>query len=106
LGLKVGARIRELRQEQRLSLFQLAKKSGVSKGHISSVERGLAVINVGTIDKLAKALGLELFDLVILPDAGPRAALVEKQRLESLCQTASPPLTEPSPTPGPRRRSR
>jgi transcriptional regulator with XRE-family HTH domain len=106
LALKVGARIRDLRLEQKLSIAQLAKKSGLSKGHLSGIERGLSIINLGTIDKLAKALGLELFDIVTLPETSRRAALLEKQRLESVRQEDA---TEPAgsvPVPRPRRRSR
>jgi transcriptional regulator with XRE-family HTH domain len=61
---KVGARIRELRLERSMSLAELADISGLSKGHLSSVEHGLAAITIQTIDRLAK--GLELSALYIL----------------------------------------
>ncbi len=65
---KVGARIRELRIERDLSLGQVAEAGAMSKGHLSSVEHGLAAITVETIDKIARALGLLPMDLLTFPD--------------------------------------
>lgn len=61
---QVGARIRELRHERNLSLAALAEASELSKGHLSSVEHGLAAITIGTIQRLAQ--GFELPPLYIL----------------------------------------
>jgi transcriptional regulator with XRE-family HTH domain len=77
---KVGARIRELRLERNMSLAELADISGLSKGHLSSVEHGLAAITIQTIDRLAK--GLELSALYILTFAADdeRAQVAELVR--------------------------
>jgi transcriptional regulator with XRE-family HTH domain/signal transduction histidine kinase len=56
--LQVGARIREMRQERGLSLAELADASALSKGHLSSVEHGLAAITIHTITRLAEGLGV------------------------------------------------
>ena len=61
----VGARIRELRTERGISAASLARKTGISRGHLSSIERGLVVINVATLDTVARALGVPLFYLAI-----------------------------------------
>lgn len=58
---KVGARVRELRLERNMSLADLADASGISKGHISSVEHGLLAITLETLGRLAKGLGLPPF---------------------------------------------
>ena len=84
LALQVGQRICDLRVEKKLSLARLAEKAGVSKGHLSGVERGLAIITLVTIGKLAKALEVELFDILTLPETSRRAASVETERLKSL----------------------
>lgn len=55
---KVGARVRELRLERNMSMSDLANTGGLSKGHLSAIEHGLAAITVQTIDRLAKAFGL------------------------------------------------
>ncbi|HRI66288.1 MAG TPA: helix-turn-helix domain-containing protein [Polyangium sp.] len=61
---QVGARIRELRLERNMSLANLAEASALSKGHLSSVEHGLAAITIGTIQRLAQ--GFDLPPLYIL----------------------------------------
>lgn len=61
---QVGARIRELRLERNMSLADLANASELSKGHLSSVEHGLAAITIGTIQRLAQ--GFDLPPLYIL----------------------------------------
>lgn len=77
---KVGARIRDLRQERGMSLAALADESGLSKGHMSSVERGLVLITVGTVVSAAKALGVPPFVLLMFPEEEPLAAVVEHMR--------------------------
>jgi transcriptional regulator with XRE-family HTH domain len=57
-ALKVGERLRALRQERNLSLAELAEASDLSKGHLSSIEHGLAAITIQTIFRVAKGLGL------------------------------------------------
>lgn len=44
-----------------MSLGQFAKASGLSKGHISNLENGLAVMSVGTICAAGRALGVPPF---------------------------------------------
>ncbi|MRG92844.1 helix-turn-helix domain-containing protein [Polyangium spumosum] len=51
---QVGGRIRELRLERGMSLAELADASELSKGHLSSVEHGLAAITIQTISRLAR----------------------------------------------------
>lgn len=55
---QVGARIRELRLERNMSLADLADAGALSKGHLSSVEHGLAAITIGTIQRIAQAFDL------------------------------------------------
>ncbi|UQA61425.1 helix-turn-helix domain-containing protein [Polyangium aurulentum] len=72
LAIKLGARIRDLRLEKNMSLDQLSAASGVTKGHLSSVEHGRTVINVGTADKIARGLGMKLNTLFRFPSESPR----------------------------------
>lgn len=62
----LGQRVRALRRKQKLSLNDLARLSGVSKGYLSQVERSLTVRpSAFTIFSIAEALGTtvgELFD--------------------------------------------
>jgi transcriptional regulator with XRE-family HTH domain len=74
---KVGARLRELRTERTMSLNELADASEVSKGHLSSIEHGLAAITVQTISRLAKGLGLPPFYLLTSPADDERDQIAE-----------------------------
>jgi transcriptional regulator with XRE-family HTH domain len=77
----VGQRIRALREEVGLTQEQLAYTSELgSKGHLSNLEKGLAVPNVGTLRSLANRLGVLLADLVNDPGDGDRAKLIELTR--------------------------
>jgi len=77
---KVGARIRELRIERGMSIAMLAASAGLSKGHMSSVERGLVLINVATVVATAKALAVPPFVLTMFPDEEPLSAVIEHIR--------------------------
>ena len=80
IAAKVGARIRELRQERGMSLAALAEAAGLSKGHMSSVERGLVLITVGTVVATARALGVPPFVLAMFPAEEPLSAVIEHVR--------------------------
>jgi transcriptional regulator with XRE-family HTH domain len=80
IAAKVGARIRELRKERGMSLVALADGAGLSRGHMSSVERGLVLINVGTIVATARALAVPPFVLAMFPNEDPLSAVIEQVR--------------------------
>jgi transcriptional regulator with XRE-family HTH domain len=78
--LKVGERLRQLRLEHNMSLAQLADAAGISKGHLSSVEHGLAAITVETIARLAQALETSSPYLLTFPEEDDRDYIVELLR--------------------------
>ena len=81
LAERIGARIRELRQEAGLTLEKLAYESEVgSKGFLSDVEKGLARPTVETLAAVAERLEVKLLDLVTFPDEDDRARLVDRTR--------------------------
>ena len=55
---RVGARLRELRVSQALSLNELARRAGTSATEIATIERGERAPNVVSLDHLARALGV------------------------------------------------
>ncbi|MDC3953463.1 helix-turn-helix domain-containing protein [Polyangium jinanense] len=77
---KIGARLRELRVERGVSLGQVADASQLSKGHLSSIEHGLAAITVPTIFRIAQALELPPLYLFTFPDEDERARVAELVR--------------------------
>lgn len=78
--LKVGERLRELRLERNLSLTELADAADISKGHLSSVEHGLAAITVQTISRLANGLGIPALYLLAFPGDDDRDQIAELVR--------------------------
>jgi transcriptional regulator with XRE-family HTH domain len=46
---KIGNRIKELREKQGLTMEKLAYESGVSKGGLSEIERGMKEPRISTI---------------------------------------------------------
>lgn len=57
---EVGRRIKRLRQAQDITVQELAKRSKVSSGYVSEVERGLSAISVDKLMQIAEGLGIGL----------------------------------------------
>jgi transcriptional regulator with XRE-family HTH domain len=71
LAAAIGARVRHERQSRGWTLDQLAQSSGVSRRMLVNVEQGDANPSVGTLLRLADALGVGLPALVELPRPAP-----------------------------------
>lgn len=64
-GSALGEWLRDVRTNQRISQRALAERSGLSRSYLSDIERGGgARPSVGTLDKLATALGASRSDLL------------------------------------------
>lgn len=63
MGESIGERIKTLRQEQELTLAQLAEKSNLSASHLSQVERDKSTPSLMTLASIAQALEINLRDL-------------------------------------------
>jgi transcriptional regulator with XRE-family HTH domain len=57
---KVGARLKELRNQKRLTQDQLNQISGVDRTYISDVENGRRNISIETLETLLKGLEISL----------------------------------------------
>ncbi len=57
-GLKLGEKIRIIRNEKGLSLQELADKAGISLSYLSEIERGTVYPALNTLKRLAAALGV------------------------------------------------
>jgi transcriptional regulator with XRE-family HTH domain len=66
---RIAGRIRELRADQKLSLDDLARRSGVSRSMISFIERGESSPTAVILEKLAAGLGVTLASLFDPPAA-------------------------------------
>ncbi len=60
ISINVGEVIKHLREEKRMSLRQLAARSGLSVNALSVIERGRVSPSVSTLYKLADALGVSI----------------------------------------------
>ena len=59
----IGTRLRELREAKKLSPRDIEKRTGFLQGYVSRIECGHAPPNLVTLEKWAKALDLELYQL-------------------------------------------
>jgi transcriptional regulator with XRE-family HTH domain len=63
-----------------MSLAALADASALSKGHLSSVEHGLAAITIQTIERLAQGFGVAPMYLLTFAEEDERAKTAELLR--------------------------
>ncbi len=61
---EVGFRIREVRQERGLSQEKLAALADLHRAYIGQIERGEKNIGLKNLEKIAKALGVNIKDLL------------------------------------------
>ncbi len=63
-GLRVAAQVRELRRQRHLSQRELAGRMEVPRTYISKIENGKAIPTLGSLERLAAALDVEVCRLV------------------------------------------
>ncbi len=68
----VGERLRMVREEKQLSQGDIEKRSGLLRCYISRVENGHTVPAVETLEKLARALEIPLYELMYEGEAPPK----------------------------------
>lgn len=61
---KIGIKISILRKKLKYSQEKLAELADLSKTSISTIERGISKPSIETLEKIAKALNIELKELV------------------------------------------
>jgi transcriptional regulator with XRE-family HTH domain len=61
---KFGKRLKELRLKKGLSQETLANNSGLDRTYIPSIEKGERNVSITVIEKLAKALDVDIKDLI------------------------------------------
>lgn len=58
--MKIGTRIKNLRNQQRITLKDLAKKTGLTTSFLSQLERDLTSPSVSSLEKIAQALNTKI----------------------------------------------
>lgn len=60
---KLGAVIMMRRRNQLISQEDFARKAGITRSYMSSIENGKRVVSVSIIEKVAKTLGITMSEL-------------------------------------------
>jgi len=69
----IGERLRLLREQKNLSQGDIEKRTGLLRCYLSRVENGHTVPAVETLEKLARALDMPLYQLLYDGEEPPRA---------------------------------
>ena len=69
----IGERLRNVREQKQLSQGDIEKRSGLLRCYISRVENGHTVPAVETLEKLARALEVPLYELMYEGEEPPQA---------------------------------
>ena len=59
----IGDRLRELREQKKLSQGDIEKRTGLVRPYISRVENNHSVPNIETLEKMARALEVPMYQL-------------------------------------------
>jgi transcriptional regulator with XRE-family HTH domain len=63
-GLQVAGQVKDIRRARHMSQRQLAGRMQVPRTYISKIENGKAIPTLGSLDRLAEALGVDVRQLV------------------------------------------
>lgn len=83
VGLAVARTLKQARKNQKITLDELSRRSGVSKGMVVEIEKCTANPSIGILCKIAAALGLSVADIVNVTDA-PAAHIIDSQDIPTL----------------------
>jgi transcriptional regulator with XRE-family HTH domain len=61
---QIGRNLKKIREASGLSQYALAARAGISREYVNKLEGGRYDPTIGTLGRLAKALGVHLFDLL------------------------------------------
>jgi transcriptional regulator with XRE-family HTH domain len=76
----IGDRLRAIRTEKHLSQAKIEKRMGLPRCYISGIENGHTVPSIETLEKLARALDVPLYQLFYKGDTPPALPNLPKRR--------------------------
>ena len=76
----IGDRLREMREEKKLSQGDVEKRTGLLRCYISRVENGHTVPAIETLEKLARAFEVPLYQLFYDVDEPPQLPNLLKRK--------------------------
>ena len=74
----IGRRFSEIRVAKGLSQGDIERRSGLLRCYISRVEHGHTVPSFDTLERMAKALEIETYQLIFEGDKEPEAISIER----------------------------
>jgi transcriptional regulator with XRE-family HTH domain len=77
--MNIGKRLRDLREAKGLSQGEIERRSGLLRSYISRVEGGYTAPSLPTLEKFAKALEVEPYQLLFQGEGRPSAPRVPEQ---------------------------
>lgn len=111
----VGERIRALRKDSAFTFDAFVEETGLGRGYVSELERGLVVPSLSTLHRVAQALEITVADLVLgesereklfadLRTVSPAELRKLRSQLHRKYQSAPAPLLAVADSVGPERR--
>jgi transcriptional regulator with XRE-family HTH domain len=79
-GMIIGDRLREMREAKQLSQGDIEKRTGLLRCYISRVENGHTVPAIETLEKMARALEVPLYQLFYDGEEPPKLPNLLKQK--------------------------
>jgi transcriptional regulator with XRE-family HTH domain len=76
----IGDRLRQLREDKRMSQGDIEKRTGLLRCYISRVENGHTVPAIETLEKMARALEVPLYQLFYDGDEPPSLPALPRRR--------------------------
>jgi len=85
----IGDRLRALREEKNLSQGDIEKRTGLLRCYISRVENGHTVPAIETLEKMARALEIPMYQLFYDSDEPPKLPNLPKKSLDDIAWGSS-----------------
>jgi len=76
----IGDRLREMREEKKLSQGDIEKRTGLVRPYISRVENNHTVPTIATLEKMARALEIPVYQLFYDGDEPPKLPNLRKRK--------------------------
>ncbi len=76
----IGDRLREMREEKKLSQGDIEKRTGLVRPYISRVENNHTVPTIATLEKMARALEIPMYQLFYDGDEPPKLPNLRKRK--------------------------
>jgi transcriptional regulator with XRE-family HTH domain len=94
---ELGERLRAIRQLRRRTLKEIASAAGISESFLSQLERGRTNATIATLQRLARALGIEVSDLFTTDAGRPQVVRADARQYVAWGDSGRKALLTPKP---------